>query len=443
MNTSSTIRGLAALALAALASCASYGDKTEDALAAFRRGDVDEAVQEYQDACDSAFLRGAETGTVLMAAGRWSEARGAFEAAQGAVDELEAKALVSVSDLSASLASWALNDTSLPYQGEGFERVYLHACMALCYLAEGSLQDVFVEARLANRLLETEEELYEREYAAGGLGHFLSAITYELLGEKDEAYIDYRRMADKGVGTELAGAALVRLARDLGRGDDLPLWEARFGAVTSPPRNAASVVVIAGVGLAPYKEEQGLALQTPDGLLSVVAPKLQRRGQPVGNVRLVANGTATLRTARIEEIHDVAEENLDDRLLKIATKSIARSVAKRELTKSLSDDHGILGRVAGDLFTAISERADLRFWQTLPDSWQAGRLFLEPGTHDLRLDAGPAGSADLGSFDLQPGETMFVIARTVDLQLFAHAVGGTPVTIADATWVPIEAPADQ
>ncbi|MDF1798321.1 MAG: hypothetical protein P1V81_04025 [Planctomycetota bacterium] len=443
MNTSTTIRALAALLLVALASCASYGDKTEDALAAFRRGDVDRAVDEYRDACDSAFLEGCEAGTVLLAAGRWSEARSAFELAQAAVDDLESKALLSVSDLSASLSSWVLNDTSLAYQGEGFERVYLHACLALCYLAEGSLQDVFVETRLANRLLETEEELYEREYAAGGLGHFLSAITYELLGQKDEAYIDYRRMADKDVGTQLAGPALVRLARDLGRDDDLPLWEARYGAVSSPPRNSASVVVIAGVGLAPFKEEEGLGVMTPDGLLTVVAPALERRGQPVGNLRLVANGTATLRTARIEEIHAVAEQNLDDRLLKIASKSIARSVAKRELTKALSEDHGILGRVAGDLFSAISERADLRFWQTLPDSWQAGRLFLEPGTHDLRLDAGPAGSANLGSFDLQPGETMFVIARTVDLQLFAHAVGGSPVAIADATWVPIEAPADQ
>ena len=430
MNTSLLIRtpkALGALCLGLLASCATYTERTEDALAAFRQGDVDGAVAEYREVCESPFLEGCESGTVLLAAGRWQEARAAFEQAHAAVADLEGRALVSVSDLGSTLSSWVLNDTSLPYQGEGFERVYLHAMLALTYLAEGKLSDVYVEARLSNRLLETEEELYEREYEAGGLGHFLSAVTYELLGEPDEAYIDYHRMVEKGVGTQLAGPALVRLSRAMAREDALDQWIARFGDVASPPPGSASVVVIAGVGLAPYKVEQGLSVMTPDGLLSVVAPELQRRGQPVGSPRIVADGVAGLRLAVLEEVADVAEENLDDRLAKIAAKSIARSVGKRELTEQLEQDHGIAGRIAGDLFSAVTERADLRFWQTLPDTWQAGRLFLEPGVHDLALEAGAAGTAQLGSFELQPGETMFVLARTVDHQLFAHAIGGSPV----------------
>ena len=427
MNTHPFIRTALGLGLGVLTACASYTERTEGALEAFRRGELDKAVTEYREACDSPFLEGCEAGTVLIAAGRWREARAAFEQAHAAVADLEGRALVSVSDLGSTLSSWALNDTSLPYKGEGFERVYLHTMLALTYLAEGKLSDVYVEARLSNRLLETEEELYEREYEAGGLGHFLSAITYELLGQADEAYIDYQRMVEKGVGTQLAGPALVRLSRALAREDSLAEWTARFGDVASPPPGSASVVVIAGIGLAPYKIEQGLGVMTDDGLLQVVAPEFRRRGQPVGSPRLVADGVAGLRLAVIEEVADVAEENLDDRLVKIAAKSAARTLAKRELTKQLEEDHGIAGRLAGDLFNALSERADLRFWQTLPDTWQAGRLFLEPGVHDLSLEAGAAGTASLGSFELQPGETMFVLARTVDQQLFAHAIGGSPV----------------
>jgi len=423
-----------ALGLALVANalgCASYSSRTENALEGFRRGDIELAAEDYadEDVTGSEFLSGAEAGTVLFAAGRFDEARRAFEGAEARVKELEDRALVSVSDLSESLSSWALNDTTMAYEGEGFERVYLHVFLGLCYLTEGKLEDVLVEVRRANDLLETEEELYDSDYAAGGLGHFLSAVTYETMGEPDEALIDYRRMVEKGAGIELAGPAMVRLAKQMHREDVLDDLTARFGDIEVPPADAASIVVIAGVGLGPYKEERGISVETFDGLLQVAAPVFERRGQPVGNLRLVLDGGAgSIRTATVEEVHKVAEQNLDDRVFKIAAKSIARTVAKRELTKKLEDDHGILGRLAGDIFTFASERADLRFWQTLPDSWQAARLFVAPGEHGLTLEAGPAGSIDLGSYHLAPGETMFILARTVDYQLYAHAIGGDPLT---------------
>ncbi len=419
---------IAGLGLLALASCATYAENTEAALGAFQRGDVDGSVNAYRDAVDSNFLRGAETGTVLLAAGRWTEARAEFERAQRAVNDIEQQALISAEDLTESLSSWFWNDTVQTYQGEGFERVYLHMSLALTYLAEGKLQDVFVETRLANALLESEEGLYEKEYKAGGLGHFISALTYELMGEYDEAYIDYKRMAAKGVGMDIAGPALVRIAKKLHRDDELQDFEARFGASESPPADAASIVVIAGVGLAPYKKEKGFAVESLDGLIKVVAPTLQRRGQSVGNLRLVLkDGAGSLRTAVVEEVFDVAEENLNDRIVLVTAKSVARTFAKRELTKQLEDDHGILGRLVGDVFSSATERADLRFWQTLPDTYQAARMFVDPGEHGLELQAGPAGTASLGRFQLEPGETLVILARTVDYQLFANVIGGTPV----------------
>jgi hypothetical protein len=435
---------IAGLGLLALASCATYAENTEDALGAFQRGDVDDSVSAYRDAVDSNFLRGAEAGTVLLAAGRWSEARAEFERAQRAVNDIEEQALISAEDLTEKLGSWFWNDTVQTYQGEGFERVYLHMSLALTYLAEGKLQSVFVETRLANKLLESEEGLYEKEYKAGGLGHFISAITYELMGEYDEAYIDYKRMAEKGVGLGVAGPALVRIAKKLHRDDELPAFEARFGASEAPPADAASIVVIAGVGLGPYKEEKGIAVESWDGLIKIVAPTLRRRSQSVGDLRLVLqDGGGSLRTAVVEEVSDVAEENLNDRIVMVTAKSVARTFAKREMTKQLQDDHGIFGRLVGDVFSAATERADLRFWQTLPDTYQAARMFVSPGEHGIELQAGPAGTADLGRFLLEPGETLVILARTVDYQLFANVIGGTPVAAVTPAATPAPKPTNE
>ncbi len=73
----------------------------------------------------------------------------------------------------------------------------------------------------------------------------------------------------------------------------------------------------------------------------------------------------------------------------------------------------------------ITERADLRCWMTLPDSWQASRLFLPAGAWPLSVRAG-ALTQPLGRFELAPGETMFVFVRTLGSQIHAYHVGGRP-----------------
>lgn len=408
----------------------------EGALRDFQRGQLDEAMKAYGDIEEvgSTFLSGAEAGTVALAAGEWDSALAHLGSAAVVTEELERRAAAGTERLSEALLSWGLNDTARSYEGEGFERVYLHCGLALAYLAQGKLEDVGVEVRLSNQLLEAEEKLYSKEYKAGGLGHFLSAISYELRGELDQAYIDYERMEAKGVGTQLAGRALVRLAGALQREDELARWVERYGPDPERPPDAASVIVVAGVGLAPFKDEGSLLVPTPDGLIPFAVPQFFERPQPVSGLRLVERRSgATLLTDEIESVTDIAKENLSDRQLWIATKSVARGVLKRELTKQLQDEWGGLGRVVGDVFAAVSERADLRSWQTLPDGWHACRLFVAPGLHDLVLEAVGGEVRELGAFELEAGETMVILARTVGTRTYAHAIGGRVIGPADTT----------
>jgi hypothetical protein len=417
----------------AVAGCASYPQRTDEAFRAFQGGHFEKARELYADpdVTRAAFLEGAESGTAALAAGDWAAAQAAFHRAAESVRDFEDRALVSASSFAEGLSSWALNDTTLPYHGEGFERVYVHACLGLTYLAQGKLQDVLVEVRRANALLEAEEELYEKEYRAGGLGHFLSATTYELLGDRDDAYIDYRRMQEKGVGTQLAGRALVRIANELGWAEDVARWEEEFGPDLDRPAGAASIVVIAGVGTGPFKEEGSLILPTPDGVIPFTVPSYALRPQPVGALRLALGTGESVRTDELESVVDVAQENLSDRVAWMAAKSVARGVLKRELTKKLEEEWDVGGRVLGDVFAIVSERADLRAWQTLPAAWHACRLFVPPGTSELTLDALGGGSVHLGAFELEPGETLVILARSVQGRLYAHAIGGRPVAVLD------------
>ena len=420
-------RILAATALAtASIACASYPERTARAFGDFHGGQLEKSLKAYEqpETTGSPFLCGAESGTVALAAGDWEAALRNLGKAAKEVEGFEREALLSPENLGETLLSWTLNEGMKRYQGEGYERVMVHVGLSIGYLATGDLESARVEVRQSNALLESEEELYEKEYAAGGLGHFLSAITYEMDGRPDDAWIDYRRMREKGVGTELAGRALVRLAARMHREEELDAEERQFEGVEAA-EDTASVVVIAGVGIGPFKQEILLPIPTPSGLLQWAVPSYEERPQPVEGVEIsVAGGDRSVRTVVVEDVGLVAKENLDDRIAWLAAKSAVRAVIKRELSEQLGEQAGTWGWIIGTAFTVLTERADLRSWQTLPDTWQAARVFLPPGTHEIHAQALGGESRVLGTFELAPGETMFVLARTVDCRLYAYPVGG-------------------
>lgn len=428
LRPASTRVGTALACLVLVTSCASYRTKTEAALSAFEGGYFEKAQTLYadQETTGSRFLSGAEAGSAAFAAGDWEGSLAHLGDAAQKAREVEDSAIASPENLGESLVSFAISESLSDYVGEGYERVLLHAQLAMSYLALGQFDSARVEVRRANQLLESEQELYEKEYQAGGLGHFLSALVYELEGSPDDAYIDFKRMESKGIGGELVGRSLVRLGNVLHRSDELPVWEERYGADTDRPEGYAEVVVIASVGLGPFKEAVTLPIPTGDGIVQWSVPRYRIREGQERQVQLIhdASGNA-VSSSVIENVATVAHENLEDRIAWLAARSAIRGLLKQQLTKHLEDQWGDgLGLLVGNLFAVATERADLRCWLTLPHTFQAARAFLAPGVHDLTLRVTGGDSVSLGTIELVPGETMFVFARTLGSRVYAHPIGG-------------------
>lgn len=428
----------APLAALCLGGCASYTDRTAEAYQAFRSGRFERAAELYSDAdrTDSEFLAGAESGTVALAAGDWAGAREAFERAAERVREHEERALVSAESAAEQLGGFLLNESQLPYVGEGYERVLLHASLALTYLADGDVEGLRVETRRSNRLLESEEALYETEYGAGGLAHFLSALGYELYDELDDALIDYRRMVEKGTGGELAARAALRVAERLGRIDEFPELVERFGEPAPLPEGTASIVLIAGLGSAPVKEESSLTVPTPWGIARFAVPSFENTGPAPASLTLrLPHAGLAVDSSAVEDVDRVMRENLDDRLAWLGARTAARAAARMVARKQVDDQVGIVGALAVDVFTLVAERADLRGWTTLPAAFHAARAFVPAGVHAVEVSGG-GDFVDLGEFELEPGETLIVLAREVGPRLYAYPIGGRRVQ--DEAYEPLE-----
>ncbi|MGK0483582.1 MAG: hypothetical protein ACJAQ3_003567 [Planctomycetota bacterium] len=414
---------------AAFTGCATYNDRIAAPLSAFERGQFDVAEQGFADpdTTGSAFLSGAEAGMAAFVSGNFEGALVHFHRAQSASESIDDRAVIGINSLRESIATLAINESQAAYDGEGYERVMLHAMLGLSYLAQGRAEDVLVEARRVDEILTTEEALYETEYAAGGIGHLLSALAYELMGKPGEAYIDYQRLADKNVGGALVSSALLRLAEAIGRDDDLKLLQEQYGEGAEVPEGWPSVVVIAGLGIGPAKKEFKLDIPLPQGVFSMAVPKFAQGRTPTEALELRFPETNTrVRTAVVENVSLVAKKNLDDRIALITARAAGRGLLKRQLADQMRDNkRGAALGILADVFTVATERADLRAWRTLPDRWSAARAFVAPN-EPILIELAEVGGAvvQLGTFQLLEGETLFILARDLDSGLVAHVVGG-------------------
>lgn len=443
---------MALLGLALLGACRSYGERTQSALANFEAGRFEEARDEFADprVTKSAFLAGAEAGMSSLAAGEWEGAQKQFDEAAAAVKKYEDRAILGAEAMGEELTTLLINEGVAAYPGEGYERAQLHAALALTYLARGSLDGVYVETRRANKLLEGDEKLYEKKYEAGGFAHFMSAVSYELQRRFDDAFIDYKRMVEKGVGVELAGKALVRIAKRLRYDDELGGLIQAHGEPSDLPDDAAQVVVIAGVGLGPYKQEQTVTLPAPGGLVQFSVPVFLSRAQPISALELRVDDGAPLQTSVIENVSSVARENLADRMAWLALRSALRAGLKYGLTRVGADmardknnaAAGLAVLAAGAIFTVATERADTRSWLTVPDTWQAARVFIAPGEHQLALGAAGGVATRLAHIRVAPGETVFVLARSLGTSVYTHVIGGERLDAVPATQPPPSSPSE-
>ncbi|MFA6901590.1 MAG: hypothetical protein WC236_00765 [Gallionellaceae bacterium] len=401
--------GAAALALViVLPGCATYSSgfaKVEQA-AAVR--DLDGAVKTLDElklsGADEA-LHHLNKGTLLRLQGNYAESNKHFDIAKELADKLNA---ISVSE---QLASVSVNDTMKAYEGLPSEQLMLYSFKALNYLEMSDVDAAAVEARQFDiKQSQIAKQNADAKYLSGAFVRYLNAMVYEAAGERDSARIELQKALD-GYKKQNSGFPVPpSLTADL----------ARIKAGKPAP---SEVVFILQNGLGPSLHEATIRVANPNpqngsSLLSLAIPKLAKRSVPVARVELSA-GSAVASAEVVEDVNDIAEKSLNDRLPAITARAVARMVVKNAAvgeTKKRSNDmgaFGLLANIAMDVGSAVSERADTRTWSLLPGVINMARLPLPAGTHDITATYYSESGAILATrvfkdIEIKPGRKAFV-----------------------------------
>ena len=355
-----------------------------------------------------------ELGLVAHYANHFQESNAAFDQAGDIAEDRYTK---SVSKEAASLVT---SDQMRPYSGTRYERLLSHYYRAINYVYLNQLEGAVVECRRATALInyfKGEDEKYNF-FGAGFLAH-LSGILFEATGEWNDAYISYKQAAEyyrnaaEKTGVEMPkdiGRSLVRLARKLGFVDELERHEEKYGKFSRRSENTGELILFYESGYVPSKGEDALTfpiLKTDDVddekfvptlmgrqgrvykdieleyLLRVAIPTLDS-DRPVLSGIEVAVGDMKTRGMLVEDVENIAIETFKAQRPIILLRTLGRALLKYLAYRKVNKENEALGLLV-NLAGAVTEQADTRSWQTLPNQIFMVRMPLPAGTHTLNL----------------------------------------------------------
>lgn len=465
------------LLLLLLPSCSvfvSYRDRIEGPLEKFESGFFDDSYEDLEKRARKGTGRLAyllEAATVLHTKGDLVESNRVFSTSEALIRSYEERAVISLSDTAAQGASLVLNEKTIPYEGEPFEKVLIHSYKALNFLFLGQFESARVEIRRSfarqqeNRqrhekeIAALEEEARDRQiptssllrearaqyeeprsgWAAGVLNpyedpfaYYLSALIYEFNGEYNDAYIDLKRVQELKPGIPCVENDLLRTAKLAGLGDAYRDWSERLGrpARFVNRQEEGEIFVFLQAGMGPRKEEVRLVLPVPEaGLVTVALPRYGRVPSRFAKAALYdSEGRLLGETAVLTDVETLAIRNLEERMPILVLKQVLRAAAKGFVAATAADRGGAAAALAANVFNLLTEQADLRCWSTLPRDFQVARIPVPAGGRSLTLsfldESGRRLAEQVLEADIAPGSRVFLHARTGSRSLVAfHAYG--------------------
>lgn len=312
--------------------------------------------------------------------------------------EIEANFTKSVSR---GFQSMLVSDNALVYDGEDYEDVYLNVFKALNYIHLNDYDAALVEARriafklegievrnrgLAETISRTDSLQYaewktgDRVIENSALGHYLSAVLFAKTNRPDNARIEvdrlYRAIEDQKSAYNFQSPPK----------DDIEKLK---------DQNAYNVLITGFSGRAPIKTQHDfrLFLEKPAGYFKFSVPSLELYHSAVNRVDVVVDDSTRYPTYIIEEMDKVAQDVYQVKEPIIYARALTRSVLKtagvNRISNHISEKNeslGILSWLLGIAGQEISEKADLRSWQTLPGKAHVNTIQLPPGNHTIILE---------------------------------------------------------
>jgi hypothetical protein len=305
--------------------------------------------------------------------------------------------------VTASLASFIINDNTKPYGGTDYEDLYINVFKALNYLSLGDEEAALVELRRSlekqsalrqrwahnekqiaswarqNNLPYDGSQLYAASFSTSALANWLAAIVAD--------HLDDRSMADHSVAQIPHAFSSQPLL--------YPFPIPQAAQIQQGQSIKENVHLVSLVGRSPTKEERWDYIYVDKNTrIRVAYPVLVERGSAVASITVHVDGKQIM-LQPLESLSKIAVDTFGPTSQVALQKSTLRSMARMlgiavsdSLSSSDDSNTSFLGDLLGVIFKVsaeVAERADVRTTHFLPaEAWVAS-LDLKPGTYSAHV----------------------------------------------------------
>lgn len=363
-----------------------------------------------------------DSAMINMMCGNYEKSNEYFHRAEALTEELWTKSITK------ETAAFLLNDYTVPYAGEDFEKALINLFSAINYLKLGQFDDSLVEVRRLDSVLTMLNDKYSKKnnYKEDAFGRFLSGIIYEADSKLDDAYIDYYKALhtfqdyEDKYGTPMPSIFVENLARvagAVGRTDEIQSFIDGYGSTGWSEHdgtgNQGRIVFIHFNGTAPVKRSTEIFIPSRDGPIALAFPRYEVTQPYCRNSRVIAESDSeriSSDTELVEDINQIALKNLEDRRGRITLKMIARVAAKQIAINKVENK---TTREILNIANLFVERADTRSWRTLPGEIYLGSLFVSEGEYNIHVSRCGESERFVETVHVAPGETKFILYESM------------------------------
>lgn len=368
-----------------------------------------------------------ERGRIHQVAGDLGPSKADFEAASTIIEGRRFE--TSLGQTAGAVGAVFLNDSTRPYEGWAYEKVFLHTYQALNYLQSKDLEGALVEIRrasneeryetqrraLSQELLEAKaqensidwrqepeslQDVYkDLNFAIGsvkktylnGFTSYLSGLGYELAGDIENARVSYRQALELYPKNTFLKQALRRTLESKALN-----WESK-----------GRLVVLYEEGFIAQREQVKVPIPYHGRIYTLALPYMKTALSPAPPLRITVSGR-TYSTQELCQTGPLAALALKEEYPGLVLRHLIRLILRDQTQKQAQnlDEKQGLGGFLG-LGTAILgyalDNADQRSWSTLPRSIHLAEVYLEPGDHAVVCNACGIETTSL-NISLEPGQ---------------------------------------
>lgn len=416
-----------------LGSCASYNTKSQKFQRALQQGNIEQALHDIDG---NSFLKKNRNSLLYyLEKGKIAYLNNNYELSNSFLNKADLFIEENKSALGGKVLGVLLNPEKETYTGEDFEKIAIHYYKALNYIFLNKPDDALVEAKRINLQLQQINDKYpegkKNRYTSDAFALNLQGFLYEASGDINNAFISYRNAIDLYLtnkdtffGTPLPEQLkkdVLRTATFLGFTNELHRYEKLLNTtyIADQETKNGEVILFWENGLVPFKEqtfytfsvlpgnttgvasiynkELDLNLPIPIGtsngnrgrfsdinIFNVAFPKYVERKPYYTSATILKDAVKIANFQLGQNYQNIAFKTLKDRTLREIGKTAIRLGTKKITESLVRDKNEDLGAVLG-LFNALSEHADTRNWQSLPNTIYYARIPLNKGENTISI----------------------------------------------------------